>query len=224
MMQEKNYTIKKNKIEYYLRSLFTLIVITGLMVSCKDTSEKTSSDIELNELVTLMQGSFNSEKQSIADSTYFNISLHMYQIWEDKGNYLYVEQALNSMQNKPYRQRVYEITRINDSIFSSAIYTLPADSLWVGKWKDPPAFDSISKQDLTLRNGCEVLLKRKSVNNYDGKTGVKTCESSLRGAAYATSEVAIFSDKIVSWDRGFDAEGNHVWGAEKGGYIFNKIQ
>jgi hypothetical protein len=26
--------------------------------------------------------------------------------------------------------------------------------------------------------------------------------------------------KIVSWDRGFDASGAQVWGAEKGGYIF----
>jgi hypothetical protein len=27
---------------------------------------------------------------------------------------------------------------------------------------------------------------------------------------------------ILSWDRGFDANGNQVWGAEKGGYIFKK--
>jgi len=28
--------------------------------------------------------------------------------------------------------------------------------------------------------------------------------------------------RVVSWDRGFDAEGNHIWGAEKGGYEFVK--
>ena len=87
-----------------------------------------------------MQGSFNSEAQVTEDSTYFNISLHMYPIWKDKGNFLYVEQALNNKQNKPYRQRVYELTRLNDSIISSAIYKLPADSLWIDKWKNTNGF------------------------------------------------------------------------------------
>lgn len=45
----------------------------------------------------------------------------------------------------------------------------------------------------------------------------------MHGASYARSEVEILEDKVISWDRGFDAEGNYVWGAEKSGYIFNKI-
>ncbi|RCT55981.1 hypothetical protein DUZ96_02335 [Winogradskyella sp. KYW1333] len=32
------------------------------------------------------------------------------------------------MQNKPYRQRIYEVKRVNDSTFSSEVYTLNADS------------------------------------------------------------------------------------------------
>jgi hypothetical protein len=35
----------------------------------------------------MMQGLFNSEIQSQLDSTYLNISLHMYPIWEDKGDF-----------------------------------------------------------------------------------------------------------------------------------------
>jgi hypothetical protein len=42
--------------------------------------------------------------------------------------------------------------------------------------------------------------------------------STLRGAGSATSKVVIHPDRIVSWDRGLDAEGNHVRGAETGGY------
>ena len=41
-------------------------------------------------------------------------------------------------------------------------------------------------------------------------------ESTLRGASSATSEVEVHPDRVVSWDRGFDAERKHVWGAEKG--------
>lgn len=100
-----------------------------------------------------MQGSFNSEIQSQVDSTYFNISLHMYPIWEDKGNYLYVEQALNARQNNPYRQRIYEVTQLNDSIFSSAIYTIQDDSLWIGKWKTPKAFASLTMKMVNKKKG-----------------------------------------------------------------------
>ena len=147
----------------------------------------------------------------------------MYPIWKDKGHFLYVEQALNSMQDQPYRQRVYEITRITDSTFSSAVYTLPNEKEWIGKWKTPKSFDQISKSDLILRDGCEVILKRLDKNHYKGSTGENSCNSSLRGASYATSEVEITEGTIISWDRGMDRDGNQVWGAEKGGYIFNKI-
>ena len=194
-----------------------------LIVSCQNKENKPEIDVELDELFALMQGSFNSELQSQQDSTYYNISLHMYPIWEDKGKFLYVEQAMNSYQNKPYRQRIYEVTRTNDSLFKSEVYTLKVDSLWIGKWKTPAAFDSISKSDITLKNGCAVILSRIDKNHYRGETGENTCLSTLRGASYATSQVEIKEDKILSWDRGFDADGNHVWGAVKGGYIFDKI-
>jgi hypothetical protein len=28
---------------------------------------------------------------------------------------------------------------------------------------------------------------------------------------------------MESWDRGFDAQGNQVWGATKGPYVFDKV-
>ena len=214
-----------------MKRLIPLLFIFIVAFNCKNkenqepttTSTKIKEDTDLKELFSLMQGSYNSEIQSQVDSTYYNISLHMYPIWEDKGNYLYVEQALNSMQNKPYRQRIYEVKRLNDSMFSSAVYNLNVDSLWIGKWKTPNAFDSISLNEIALKEGCEVILKRISKNHYMGKTGDTTCVSTMRGASYARSEVEILEDKIMSWDRGFDSEGNYVWGAEKGPYIFNKL-
>lgn len=211
-----------------------LILLLGLTIlkGCKNDNLKSTFTIEeestkksdnFNQLLSLMKGSFNSEIQSQVDSTYFNISLHMYPIWEDKGHYLYVEQALNTKQDKPYRQRIYEVTKLTDSTYSSAIYTIPNDSLWIGKWKTPDAFNSLSKDSISKKSGCEVILKHIESNYFKGETGIKTCESNLYGASYATSKVEIFVDKIISWDRGFDSEGNHIWGAEKGGYIFNKL-
>jgi hypothetical protein len=209
-----------------MKHLILSLAIAATLFSCKNSEtkpEETVKDNHLQDLFSMMQGSFNSEIQAEVDSTYFNISLHMYPIWEDKGNYLYVEQALNARQNKPYRQRIYEVTQLNDSIFSSAIYTIENDSLWIGKWKTPKAFDSLSLNHVTKKEGCEVLLKRIDTDYFKGETGETSCESTLYGASYATSEVEILSDKIISWDRGFDDQGEHIWGAEKGGYIFNKL-
>ncbi|MBV7270018.1 chromophore lyase CpcT/CpeT [Winogradskyella luteola] len=208
-----------------MKHLFYFLIITISFYSCKNetTSKDIKEDKELKELFSLMQGSFNSEVQSQVDSSYYNISLHMYPIWEEKGNFLYVEQALNRMQDRPYRQRIYEVTRISDSTFSSAVYKLDVDSLWIGKWKTPKAFDSISLRDIALKEGCEVILKRIAPKHFVGETGDNTCVSTMRGASFARSEVEILEDKIMSWDRGFDAEGNYVWGAEKGAYIFNKL-
>ncbi len=203
-----------------------ILVIALIVLNTQNESALTThqtSENDLKELHQLMQGSFNSEMQSIADSTYYNISLHMYPIWEDKGHFLYVEQALNSKQSNPYRQRIYELTQIDENTFSSAIYTIEHDSLWIGKWKTPQEFDKLTIEDVSKKAGCEVILKRLDKNHYKGQTGERSCESTLYGASYATSEVEIWSDKIISWDRGFDAEGKHIWGAEKGGYIFNKL-
>ncbi|MDG5492423.1 chromophore lyase CpcT/CpeT [Psychroserpens sp. SPM9] len=208
-----------------IRNFLTLLIILTL-IGCKNdkqTPQEPISQDHSHELVALMQGSFDSEIQSQVDSTYFNISLHMYPIWKDKGNFLYVEQALSSKQEQPYRQRIYEITRLNDSMYNSAAYTIENDSLWIGKWKTPEAFQELTLDQISKKEGCEVLLKRLDADYFKGETGEKTCESTLYGAAYATSEVEIMEDKIISWDRGFDAKGEHVWGAEKGGYIFNKL-
>lgn len=207
-----------------MKKLSVLVSIAALLASCSHKHLSSTNDIvEIEELYELMQGSFNSAEQAAQDSSFFNISLHMYPIWEDRGHFLYVEQAVNSMQNKPYRQRIYELERVDGKTFNSHVYKIPNDSLWVGKWKTPKDFDTISKKDLIHLNGCEVVLKYISKNHFSGATGASSCESKLYGASYAHSEVTITPETVKSWDRGFDSEGNQIWGAVKSGYIFNKI-
>ena len=70
-----------------------------------------------------------------------------------------------------------------------------------------------------IREGCEVYLKWVD-DHFEGSTLGEGCESTLGGASYATSEVYLGADLIESWDRGFDAAGVQVWGAEEGAYEF----
>jgi len=213
---------------------YALIVLIFSFLAC-DASKKAivqdstvvkttvANSEDIDRLFELMQGSFDSSAQADADSNYYNISLHMYPIWKEHGKYLYVEQALASMQSKPYRQRIYHLKQTEEGNISSAVYSVPADSLWIGKWKTPQAFSSINPTDLKEREGCAVILNYKGNNIYEGSTGDKTCQSSLRGASYAMSNVTVSPDKVVSWDQGFNEEGKQVWGAVNGGYTFDKL-
>lgn len=176
----------------------------------------------LEELTSWMTGNFSSEAQATRDSDYFAISLIMTPIWEERypgQHWLYVEQAMASRLDKPYRQRIYQVEALSDGSFRSAVYTLPDPEAAIGKSTDSSFFDAWEPEDLDLRDGCAVYLSYQA-GVYTGSTRGHGCASNLRGAAYASSRVSISLEGIVSWDQGFDPSGAQVWGAEKGGYEF----
>ena len=100
----------------------------------------------LTELSSFMTGSFDSHEQAEADTNYFNISLHMVPIWQEKEgeHWMYVEQALAARQDAPYRQRVYRLSQGQGDTLASAVYTLPDPEGAIGAWQTPAVFDSLS--------------------------------------------------------------------------------
>ena len=175
------------------------------------------------QLIEWMTGEFSSSEQAQNDSSYYAISLKMVPIWPEKGKgaWLYVEQAVESSPDKPYRQRVYFVNELSDGEYSSDVYLIPNEENYIGAWKTPEVFAEITQFDLTYKDGCAVFLEYDGFQ-YAGKTNTGTCKSELRGASYATSEVNITKKKLTSWDRGYDADNTQVWGAEKGAYVFKK--
>ncbi|MEZ4884771.1 MAG: CpcT/CpeT family chromophore lyase [Chitinophagales bacterium] len=205
------------------------LLITFVTFSCKNTKKSQTNNNrynpELAELVERMTGSFNSYRQSIDDPSYYNITLEMHRIWEDRndGYWLYVEQAVASMKHKPYRQRVYHVTALNPRTFSSEVYTLPDEKRFIGAFKQKNAFLTFTPDSLEVREGCAIIL-RKEIDAFVGQTKDKECGSTLRGATYATSKVNIYKDRLESWDQGFNDQDSQVWGAVKGPYIFDKME
>jgi len=183
-------------------------------------------DMDVLMLSQCLIGSFSSEAQAATDPEYHHITLETVRIWplRDDGVWLYVEQAAAESRDKPYRQRVYHLTRMNEVIFSSEIYLLPDDEAMVGAWNDPARFDELSPEDLAVKEGCAVELERINEWTFAGATREGDCPSELHGASYATSEVSITPSWIESWDRGYDEEGTQVWGATKGAYRFIKLK
>jgi len=202
-----------------------IILIMSLALACASSQkDKPSPPTHLERLVSYMTGSFSSQAQSETDSNFYDIRLEMVPVWRERSDahWFYVEQAVASSLDKPYRQRVYRVRQIDDSTFESAVYTMEEPLRFTGEWKKEIPLQSLTPDSLSLREGCAIVLKPMG-EMFIGSTVGRGCGSTLHGAAYAASEVEISAERMISWDRGFDTDGNQVWGAETGGYVFMKI-
>jgi len=200
---------------------YGLILLLVLVVLWACTPQY--NDIET--LVGYMTGTFSTSEQAQSDTNYYDITLHQVRIWQDRtdGYWLYVEQAASDRMEEPYRQRVYHLAQVSDSTYQSTVYALQNPEKYIGDWeKDNPLAD-LDPESLTERDGCAVILQKYGSDTFVGSTESLRCDSNLRGAAYATSIVLIAPTQMYSWDRGFDIDGNQVWGARDGGYIFKKV-
>ena len=202
--------------------LTVLVILLGFTATCANAQTSKPSK-QLNKLVSYMVGSFDSEKQSKEDTSYFNISLEMVQIWKNNndGKWLYIEQAIAENKDAPYRQRVYHEKQINDSTFVSTVYTLSDPKSAIGVWKEKEPLSKLTPDSLILRDGCEITLVYRD-GKFVGSTNGHNCPSDRKGASYAVSNVTIEESGMTSWDQGFDKDGIQVWGATKGGYHFVK--
>ena len=177
----------------------------------------------LEQLAMTMAGSYTSAAQAQTDTSYFNIELEMVRIWPKRrdGAWFYVEQATAESKAQPYRQRVYHVQEVNDSTFTSSILTIKGGEASYGAYADAMKLDLLRADSLEALEGCDITLHRRGAT-YEGSTKDRDCPSKRGKAVYTTSEVVLSNDRMVSWDRGWDAEGKQAWGAEKGGYVFVK--
>jgi CpeT protein len=199
-----------------------LAFIAFLLVSVQLVAQRPSE--EYARLCAWMTGSFNSALQAEQDTNYYDISLHMERIWTSRrdGYWLYVEQAVSAAAERPYRQRIYKVVDNNDGTYESIVYEMDDPLQYTGAWKNVSLLDNLKEDDLILRDGCSIVLRWNNEGYFEGRTNDKDCSSNLRGAAYAVSIVQIYPQLLDSWDRGFNANDEQVWGAEYGPYHFVK--
>jgi len=188
-----------------------------------------------SRLIAWLEGSFDSTEQAAADADFLPITLTSCRVSAPGlgPRVLYLEQARAG--KPPYRQRLYVIEPGDAQTARSRVFEPASPAVasgLVGHCASKTPTD-IRAEDFTERAGCTVTM-RWSVDHFEGRTAETTwngtafvpdpsgnrCASSLRGATYATTQVALFRDQLRSWDRGFDANHTQVWGAEKGGYVF----
>lgn len=196
--------------------LFAMTVLVGTMGSAQS-----SPSLEL--LASTMIGSYSSAAQAERDTNYFNIELEMVRIWpkETDGIWLYVEQAAASKKDQPYRQRIYHLRQVDDTTFVSTVCNLDSMKNFMGAYRDVSRFGALTPADARELEGCAITLSYRN-GRFVGSTHERDCRNAWGKATYATSEVDIGPEGMVSWDRGYDDTHTQVWGAEKGGYEFVK--
>lgn len=206
-----------------LKDMLRFLLHAAVLAASLHTTAHAQRTRALEQLAMTMAGSYTSAAQAQADTSYFEIELEMVRIWPKRrdGAWFYVEQATASSKAKPYRQRIYRLSEVNDSTFTSEIHTIRGGERFFGAYADIAKLALLSPDSLDRLDGCAITLHRRG-GTYVGSTHERDCPNQRGGAAYATSEVTLLPDRMISWDRGYNAAGAQVWGAEKGGYVFIK--
>lgn len=202
---------------------YAFFILCSMAVTVQVQAQKPSETHV--RLCNWMVGSFSSAQQAEMDTAYYDIRLHMVPVFTDRMDacWIYVEQAFASSMDKPFRQSVYKVVD-KGGRYERVVYEIEEPLRFAGAWKNDSLLQAIRFEMLTEREGCSIELRwDASAGTYRGGTANQTCPSTWSGAAYATSDVMVLPDRMVSWDREYDSKGIQVWGAEKGGYQFIKV-
>ncbi len=202
-----------------------LLLATAALIAAPLFASDTAATLALERLATLLTGTFSSSDQALADKNYRNTTLHAVRIWTDRadGPWIYVEQALADAPDQPYRQRVYQLALSRDDTLETRIFTLDDPIKATGAWRKSVPLSDLTPTRLAFNEGCTVFFRAMPDGSFVGSTQGEGCTSDLRGATHATTEATLTSDKIVWWERGFNAARRQVWGSAAGGYVFKRV-
>jgi len=195
-----------------MKKLFLVFFLSMLFLGGCTT--KNTKDNELGNLVSLFVGEFSNKDQSSADASFKTSYITNRRIWKDRPGYWIYSEVFEPEPNYwAYSQRIINYKRIDSLNFISTSYALP----------NPKIFDSLTHNDLHIRNGCDVYYKKKTRTIYVGKTIKGECSSTIKTINYLTSSFIASKDKISIWTRGFNQRDKQVWGLTKGPYVYKKI-
>ncbi|MBW2525072.1 MAG: chromophore lyase CpcT/CpeT [Deltaproteobacteria bacterium] len=207
-----------------------IFIVLPLLAACSsDPAEESappnaSAPNAAEQVEQLLTGRFDSSAQAAMNPTFYAVQLVTCPaVAPELGpRVLYVEQALVDQPSAPYRQRLYVIEPGPESTVDavSRVFELVDPGAYVGRCDQGEPL-SVVAAEAVERQGCRVELTAVE-ERFEGSTPGNECLSDFQGASYATSEVTLFETHIVSWDRGFDDEGEQVWGATAGGYVFDR--
>jgi hypothetical protein len=192
-----------------------------------------SLEIETNQSVAAiaehLEGIMDTSAQAIANPKKARVRMTTCRVELAKSIdpdtiYLYQEQALAASLDTPYRQRFVALSSVphNSEAVISRSYKPLEPKTQIGLC-DRPDSERIISQKALGKFVCTVFLKP-LLTVYIGQTQPGGCPSNYRGAVKITNQIILHDRGMDTWDRGFDASGNQIWGAREDGYEFRWIK
>ncbi len=178
----------------------------------------------LDDYVSLATGEFSSSVQAQNDARYDAITWQITEIWRgdsDGARWLYTESWMDEG-DRPYMQRISKISRQDDGTLLATRFRIPEPQRFVSAWQDPERFAALRKDDIEELTGCDAVIVRAGEHRFESGTRGNQCKSIYKGSSYAISYNTLSADGMTNWDRGFTADGRHVWGPATGGYQFHR--
>jgi len=129
----------------------------------------------------------------------------------DVPDLMYVEAArLDSLQS-PYRQAFFQVYKHKNGLRLRTFDPVrQIGGSLVGLWANPDVFPPVSRRDMVATIDLDLTADG---DGYVGKSPHPFPTGRL-GAVEMTSDVTIRPDRLVTADKGFDANGEVIWGAK----------
>ncbi|KAL7191596.1 hypothetical protein ACSBR2_023634 [Camellia fascicularis] len=209
--------------------LKAVVLIGGAVLLKRLTKSTTRWDHSRFVAQSLSGEKYSREQASRDPDNYFNLRWLSCPAADmvDGSKVLYFEQAFWRTPHKPFRQRFLMVKpcpkekNCDVELSTYAIRDAEEYKNFCDRSKDRPQPEEVIgdiAEHLTT-----IYLKRCERGKpclYDGSTA-EGFPNSWNGATYCTSDLSVLkNNEIHTWDRGYDDDGNQVWGVKGGPYEF----
>ncbi|URE10100.1 CpeT/CpcT family (DUF1001) [Musa troglodytarum] len=216
-------------------ALKALLLLGGALLLRRMRKSTTRWDHARAVADSLSGEKFSREQARNDPDNYFNIRMLMCPAAEmvDGSRVLYFEQAFWRTPHKPFRQRFYMVKpcskemKCDVELSSYAIRDVEEYKNFCDRPMDqrpqPEEVIGVCLSDIAehLTTIHLTRCERGKRCLYEGSTPPGGFPNTWNGALYSTSELTVHrNSEIHTWDRGYDDEGNQVWGPKAGPYEF----
>lgn len=187
----------------------------------QETAEVTWSESEFGEIAEMLTGSWRTTSPVGADEPVEIVMSIAPATLTDLPDALYVEIARADSLDQPYSKSFLQLYRRQGEIRMRTLEVRdpnsPMQNLLTGLWAAPRYIPDVPVESLL---GTLDLEFTRAGDGWVGETPYPY-PTAVNGAVEMTSRMRITPGRIETADRGYDADGNVVWGADEGeSYVF----
>ena len=171
----------------------------------------------IETLYEWLEGKFENKRQAFSyPSKYAMITVTHVPIWD---GWFYGEQAYSYQPKKPYRQFVLHPS-VDGNKIKIVNYEIEGKEQFVGG----KHLDKLTKDMLTLKDGCDVNLTFDGSSFVGGLTGCDCYVEWSGKDTYLQNEIELTSSHYYVKDLGFCQESHkQIWGSRNGRFEFTKM-